>query len=98
MTALYERLLEERHQPVPDRTPEQVQRDRMRELIGLIAEALDQPTRRERGKPITTREVREARRLRHQGLTWVEVGRRLDTTPSRARTAAQKITTLKESA
>lgn len=98
MTTLYERLLEERHQPVPDRTPEQVQRDRIQQLIGLIAETLDQPTRRERGKPITTREVRDARRLRHQGLTWVEVAQRLDTTPSRARTAANKITPLKESA
>lgn len=98
MTALYERLLEERHQPVPERTPEQVQHDRMQELIGLIAEALDQPTRRERGKPITTREVREARRLRHQGLTWREVAERMGTNPARARQAAQKITTLKESA
>lgn len=67
-------------------------------LIHLIAQALDEPTRRERGRPITTREVRQARRLRHTGLTWSQVADRMGTTKNRAYTAARKTLTLKETA
>lgn len=70
----------------------------LRALIHLIAQALDEPTTRARGRPITTGEVRQARRLRHTGLTWQQVADRMGTTKNRAYTAGRKTLTLKETA
>lgn len=92
MTAPLDALMLERlHDPTHHYTPEQAQHDRMQELIGLIVSALSEPTRRERGRPITVREAREARRLRHSGLTWPQVAERMGTTKDRAYAAGRKV-------
>ena len=94
-----ERIYAEKFILPPERTPDQIRRDALRGYIAALSEALNSvPSRRERPKPITTREMREARRLRHSGLTWEQVGQRMGTNKHRARTAAQKTVPLKEHA